>query len=113
MKWQRNPKSIDFGIYAYKKKNTDDPVIINVSITTGIPAHTRGWWLGPMEGLIEIEGVACMCGNCAAWQRRGKSIYGTCHKHPPIDNNWSSPQETEQCFEFLPKESLYVETDNN
>ena len=45
MKWQHNPTIVEFGTYAYKRKNTDTPSILEVSIMTGIPTDTRGWYL--------------------------------------------------------------------
>ena len=106
MKWQRNPESIDFGSYAYKRKNTDPPVILTLDITTGIPTDTRGWWLGPLETATssDVETIPCVCLNCKCWNRKGKSTRGNCHKHPPVDNNWSSTLETDFCWEFMPKQ---------
>jgi len=104
MKWQRNPDTIEFGIYAYKKKNTDIPVLVNIDIESGIPTDYQGWWLGPLELPTKTDNtLPCICMNCRCWIRLGKSAYGTCHRHPPIDNNWSRPKDTKFCFEFLPK----------
>ena len=107
MKWQHNPESIEFGMYAYKQKNTETPTIVNVSIETGIPTDTRGWWLGPLRTeTVEMDLMACVCSNCKCWMRKGNSPHGNCTRFPPVDNNWSRSQETHSCFEFIPKENL-------
>lgn len=103
MKWQYNPEQLDFGTYAYKRKNTDTPSMVEVSILSGIPTDTRGWWLGPLNTAgLDMQKLTCVCGNCQCWTRKGKSLYGFCHRYPPVDNNWSVSHELERCWEFIP-----------
>jgi len=107
----KNPEALDYGYYIYKRKNTDKPSILEIDINSGIPIDTKGWWLGPLETKkLDTQTLPCLCKNCKCWIRRGKSAYGICRKHPPNDNNWSAPIETEVCWEFVPN---FSNTDSN